>query len=272
MPRFLIIALSMGALFLSPVMGQTLGAVEQRLAKIESTLEKVERRQGKVRDNASKPLEPSLPSVALLEEFTSRLAALERLVAEQVASGEQGQRTTSLGLDELARLKGDTEQRLEAIEEKLTVLAVFENAAQPIAAMAEAKLRTPDDRYLEALGFAEKKDWIKAEFAFDTFIATYPEHLRVGEARYWLGRSFQGQGKMAQAGQVFLNVFEKYPSAAFTLENLFALAQTLTDIGPENKEQSCAVYDQIETISKNQLNDSQRSILLDRRISLNCAT
>ena len=269
MARFLFAAVLTGALVSSPSFGQTLGAVEQRLEKIESTLAKVERRVGKVREEAPKnPIAPV--SAPLTNDLIARLASLERLVSEMVADGEQDQRALTLAIDQLTRVKADTEQRLEAIEQQTRLLSEVKQAGVAVAPAAEAKILTADERYLEALGFAEKKEWTKAEFAFDTFIAANPAHSRINEARFWLGKSFQGQGKAAQAGQVFLELFEKYPDASFAVENLFALAQSLTDLGPETADQACAVYDQIDSVAKNRLTDVQRSTVLDGRLLLKC--
>lgn len=269
MRRFLATALLAGAMASSPSFGQTLGAIEQRVQKIESALVKVERRVGKVRDDEPKKPQASVPA-SLTNDLITRLASLERLVSEMVADGEQDQRALSLAIDQLNRVKADTERRLETIEQKTSLLSEAKQALAPVAPVGEPKMLTADDRYLEALGFAEKKEWAKAEFAFDTFIASNPTHPRVIEARYWLGRAFQGQGKAAQAGQIFLELFEKYPEASFAVENLFALAQSLSDLGPESVDQACAVYDQIDEVAKSTLTVAQRGLLLDRRILLKC--
>lgn len=47
-------------------------------------------------------------------------------------------------------------------------------------------------------------------------------------------------------------------------------AVALTAIGPENTEQACDVYSEIEVTHRNNLSVQKRSQLLDRRLSLKC--
>lgn len=256
---------------------QTLGAVENRINRLEQSVEKLERKTRKLRDEvpaSTSPVPLAAPpaSGSLVIELNNRIEALERLVAGMVASDEQDRRAVAAGLDQLQRLKGDAELRLDGVEQQLVKLAAAAEAEKAAPPPPAPKALTADDRYLEALDFAERKEWSKAEFAFDTFIAANPGHSRLLEARYWLGRSFQGQGKTAQAAQIFLELFEKQPAAAFALDNLFALAQALVDLGPENTEQACAVYDQIEEGFKDKLGADRRNALLDQRIKLRCPT
>lgn len=275
MRRCLVLWAPLTIMISTATQAQTLGVVEQRLDRLEQAVRKIERKTGKLREADSTPQgetpqKPNNPT--LLLELNSRLQKLEQMFASQTSASELERRAVAGGLDQLQRFKGDAEQRLDGMDQLLSKLAALVEAAKqaPPPSQPSAKVMTAEDRYLEALGYAERREWTKAEFAFDTFIAANPAHARVSEARYWLGRSFYGQGKVAQAAQIFLDLFEKQPSAPFALDNLFALGQSLVDLGPENAEQACAVYDQIESGFKDKLSTEQRNILLDIRVKTKC--
>lgn len=250
---------------------QTLGAVEQRIARLEQSVRALQSqridRHGEHQPSSNQVPTSSAPQEALVS-LASRLANLEQQLSGFVAAQEQDRRALTAQIDRLERLKGDAESRLEGLEQQVTALA---NAPKPAPVeAAPAKVQSPDDRYLEALGFAERSEWTKAEFAFDTFIANNPAHPRLIEARYWLGRSFLGQAKAAQAAQVFLELFEKHPDASIAVDNLFSLAEALAALGPENSAQVCAVYDQIETGYAAKLATTERNRILDQRVKQNC--
>ncbi len=255
----------------STARAQTLGAVEQRIGRLEQSVRQLERRGGKAM------AEPAVHAAALPPEnvqasavvaLNERLGALERMVAGLIAGQEQDRRNLTVGLDQLQRLKGDSEARLEAMEQQVAALA---NAPKPEPVTTPAaRTLTADDRFLEALDFASKGEWLKAEFAFDTFIANNPQHPRIIEARYWLGRSLLGEGKAAPAAQAFLELFEKHPDAPIALDNLFSLADALIALGPDSAAQACDVYGQIEGDFAAKLTAVQREQILDRRVKLNC--
>lgn len=269
----LAIALAFGTISLSSAKlnAQTLGVVEQRIARLEQSV-RVLQSQHNDRHGEQPPSPNPMPTASLPQEalvaLANRLSNLEQQMSGLVAAEEQDRRVLTAQTDRLERLKGDVESRLEGLEQQVTVLA---SAPKPAPVEAPpAKAQSPDDRYLEALGFAERNEWTKAEFAFDTFIANNPSHPRIIEARYWLGRSFLGQAKAAQAAQIFLELFEKHPDAAIAVENLFALAEALQALGPENLAQACAVYDQIEAGYATKLGANDRNRLLDQRVKQGC--
>lgn len=253
---------------------QTLGAVEQRINRLEQAVRDIERqRGGRTALSAAPVFAPAaaggVPEGALVD-LNGRLASLERLVATLVAGQELDRRSLSAGIEQLQRLKGDVEARLETVEQQVAAVAAAPRPAPVAAPAPPPRALTPDDRFIEALGFAEKAEWTKAEFAFDTFIANNPGHARIVEARYWLGRSFLGAGKPAQAAQEFLDLFEKHPDAPVALDNLFALVDALVAIGGDSVPEACTVYGQIEDSFKETLSADQRNTMLEKRLALGC--
>jgi TolA-binding protein len=257
-----------GALLANVAQAQTLGVVEQRLDNLEKAvrhIQKSETRRKLPRSSA----EGSAPGDVSLQ-LDRRLGALERAVASLVSTQERDHRELVAGVEQLQRMKGDVESRLDAVESQARTVSV--PVPQPVAAISEPVVMplNADGRLQQAMDYVTHEDWAKAEFALDTFLANYPSDTRLAEARYQLGRAFQGQGKHAQAAQVFLDVYEKYPDAPFIVEDLLALGQALAALGPENTQQACDVYDEIDAIRGTALSVDQRSRLLDQRLALKC--
>lgn len=216
-----------------------------------------------------------------LLRLSDRIAALERLVSQLVARQDEGQRSAAQLASEFARFKADAEARIEAIELEAATVATTP-APAPALAPAEAITISPSseapaaavpgpvDRFEQGLAFAGRQDWSQSELAFDTFIANNPEDERIPVARYQLGLAYLGQEQPAQAARIFLDLFQTGAGAAFGADNLFALARALQELDPENTEQLCPVYSEIETSYGEALTPDQREMLLDRRLAGDC--
>jgi TolA-binding protein len=239
-----------------------------------------------VRLTPSAAVNPQLGDELL--RLSDRIASLERLVSQLVARQDEGQRSAAQLASEFARFKTDVESRVDAIELQAasasalvsarastststsTVVMAVPYADEVPSAVAVAVVPAPVDRFSQGLAFAVRQDWSQAELAFDTFIANNPGDERVPAARYQLGLAYLSQNQPAQAARMFLDLFETGAAAAFGADNLFALARALQALDPENAEQFCTVYSEIETSYGEALTPGQREILLDRRLAGAC--
>lgn len=250
-----------------PVHAQTLGAVEQRLDRLEKDVRLLSRKGGTGADESVM----ASPSDLILQ-VDARLAAIERALAALVSAREQDHRELEALQQQFRRVSGDVESRIASLEKRTDappqVIAAAPTTVAPIAPATEAG---PDERFGQAMTFLARKDWPKAEFAFDSFATSYPSDDRTPEARFRLGQSFEGQGKHAQAAQIFLDLYQKYPDAPFALDNLFALAAALAGLGPDSTAQACSVYGEIEAVWGTRLTVPDRARLLDGRLALQCA-
>lgn len=266
--RFAAMVLAVWSLPLAGVaQAQSLSSIEQRLQRVEQTMRGL---QGD-RSPAVKPAPPTAAPLDALLQLDRRLTALERALSGLVSTQEQDHRALAASLAQMQALKGDIESRLDAVERQAAAVPGV-STVPPSAPVSPVEVPpTADERFRQAMAYAEAQDWQKSELAFDSFAASWPSDPRVHEARYQLGRAFQGQGKHAQAAQIFLDLYEKAPQAPFALANLFALAEALTGMGPDNSVQACDVYAEIEAVHGSTLTIEQRSRLLDRRLALKCA-
>lgn len=257
-----VVALISGSTLPSFAAAQTLGAVEQRLDHLEKAVRQIER------DQASRRTRSANADDAYLR-LDRRLEILERAITGLVSTQERGQSELASAVEQLQRMKRDVEFRLDAVENRPVPAPASQPtivAVEPVTNMLDA-----DGRFEQAMTFAERREWSNAEFAFDTFIASYPSDERIAIARYQLGRALQAQGKNPQGAQIFLDLYQKYPDAPFALDNLFALGAALSDMGPNSAQQACDVYGEIETVHGSDLSVAQRSQLLDRRLALHCS-
>ena len=247
---------------------QSLGAIEQRLRKVEQTVETL--KAGNAPEGIG-AVSGQPVSIDALLQLDRRIAAVERALSSLTSAQELDHRALTDALAELRTMKGDIEARLDALESAPAVPPnLSASAVQAPPSSPVVRQPSVDDRFQEAMQYAERQDWPRAELAFDSFVATWPSDPRAAEARYQLGRAFQGQGKHAQAAQLFLELYEKSPDAPFIIDDLLALAQALIDIGPANTAQACDVYSEIETTHDAALTLEQRSLLLDHRLALKC--
>ncbi|MEO7468795.1 MAG: tetratricopeptide repeat protein [Sphingobium limneticum] len=241
---------------------QTLGVVEQRLDR----LEKVTRQLQRETDTSARS---SNSRDEVYFQLDRRLGAVERTVASLVSAQERDHRELASTVEQFQRMKRDVEARLDSVESQAPSVPVTQTA-NAIPEKPRAPLDA-DARFKQAMGYAVAEDWVQAEFAFDTFIASYPSDARIPEGRYQLGRAFHGQGKYAQAAQTFLDLYQNHPDAPFAVPNLFALGGALAAMGPTSSQQACDVYGEIEAAHGSDLSLDQRSRLLDRRLLLKCS-
>lgn len=260
-PALLLIGIS--ALSLAHVAhAQTLGVVEQRLDRLEKITRQLQR-------EADRGARSSNSRDDVYLQLDRRLGALERAISSLVSARERDHRNLAIAIEQLQRMKGDVEARLDAVESQPPPASTPQRAS--IKSAPGPMPLDADGLFKQAMDYAAHEGWTQAEFAFDTFITSYPTDNRIPEARYQLGRAFQGQGKNPQAAQIFLDLYEKYPGAPFAIANLFALGEALAAMGPESSEQACNVYGELEAIHGTELSVDQRSRLLDRRLSLECS-
>jgi len=266
----------------APVSGQTLGAVEQRLSKLENSLQSVERKLGKKGAPVSEPSLPApipQPSSVLIDEFSRRLDALDRQVALMVSQGEEIGFAARRSGEDQAKHKADTEFRLLAVEEQLAAMAAsmktlqgrrVAEAADIDGSSTSVAADTVETDFAAARAFADAGEWNKAEFAFSAFLTSHGSHPRAPQARYWQGQSFLAQGKAGQAAKAFLDVFQTWPKDPIVLDSLFSLGAALLKMEPSNPVQACAVFDQIDDLFGTALSPAQGKLLLGGRVEADC--
>ncbi len=98
--------------------------------------------------------------------------------------------------------------------------------------------------YEYAYSFIKNGDFEKAENAFAKFIADYPDHKLVANAKYWYGETFYVRGSYEKAARVFAEGYQKFPNSTKAASNLLKLGMALKGMG--KNDDACVAYKQLK--------------------------
>ena len=235
--------------------------------------------KGRPADTAGFSDEPAATqsSVATLDQ---RLDALEKQMADLLRSSEEnGHRLQTLESD-TAKARAGQEQRLSALEQKISEAATAaaappaatEPAAEPkakpvkvsskpkgvggpapaeVAASEATASATPatdpgEDAYSQGFRQWEGGQYDQAIATLKAFVAAYPKHHRVSYANNLIGRALLDKGDARQAAQVFLANYRGNPSGERAPDSLFYLGQAVMKLGQAG--QACKAYAELDAV------------------------
>jgi tol-pal system protein YbgF len=255
---------------------------EQRLDRLERAVNQVQRQvfpKGRPADTAGFSDEPAATqsSVATLNQ---RLDALERQTADMLRQSEEnGHRLQTIESD-LAKARADQEQRLSALEQRMSEAAAVTSSPQtlepnvetkpaptkskptkisappkadagpsPMSGSAEAAMPAGDpgeDAYTQGFHLWEAGQYDQAIAQLKAFVAAYPKHRRASYANNLVGRSLLTKGDAQGAAQVFLANYRANPSGERAPDSLLYLGQALVQLGQPG--QACKAYQEIDAV------------------------
>lgn len=200
----------------------------------------------------------------------------------QIGGGVDNSQTASMELrlnqieDQLRRLTGMIEEnsyRVRQVEEKMGQAPSAANTinppsiqAQPLApsinngAASDALVvdnapyqlgtlnqntqsETPAGLYDRAFSFLRNDDYASAQSSFESFIAQYPDHSLVENAKYWLGETFYARGDYQSASRSFARAFKDHPEGSKAPDVLLKLAMSLK--GQNMNEEACLTLSEV---------------------------
>ena len=257
---------------------------EQRLERLERQVQQVQRQvfpKGRPADTAGFADDPAATQSSVVN-LNQRLDALERQVADLVRQSEEnGNRLRNLETG-IGQLKSDQEQRITAIEQKLSETATAPPAASPeslppTTTPAKPKAttsKTPpkktaeaesggadsgastetaaaagdpaEDAYSQGFHLWQDGQYDQAITALKAFAAAYPKHRRVSYANNLIGRSLMSEGKTRDAANVFLANYRGNPGGERAADSLYYLGQAAMQLG--QPAQACKVYAEFDAI------------------------
>lgn len=97
--------------------------------------------------------------------------------------------------------------------------------------------------YENAFALLKNAQYEQAEQEFNSFIARYPDHILISNAKYWLGEAYYARGKYDDAARVFAEGYQQYPKGPKAADNLLKLAMALSGSG--NNEDACVALGQL---------------------------
>jgi len=252
---------------------------EQRLERLERQLQQVQRQvfpRGRPADTAGFAGEPAATqsSVVTLDQ---RLDSVERQMADILRQSEEnGNRLRTLESD-LAKARSDQDQRLAALEQRVSDAAAAAAAATPVVtpspapassapkpapskpktdtgsaagpggpAAAAAESDAGEDAYSEGFRQWESGEYDQAIATLRSFTSTYPRHRRTSYARNLIGRAQLDKGDARSAAATLLANYRTDPDGARAQDSLYFLGQALMKLGQPG--QACKVYSELESV------------------------
>jgi len=256
---------------------------EQRLDRLERQVQQVQRQvfpKGRPADTAGFSDEPAATqsSVATLDQ---RLDALERQMADILRQSEENGHTLQSLQADLAKVRGDQDQRIGALEQRMneaaaaaavvptvetpapvtTKPATIKPATKPVTPKKgeTATATTPaeggptlpasdpaEDAYSQGFHQWEAGQYDQAISTLKSFTAAYPKHRRVSYANNLIGRALLDKGDARGAANTLLANYRSNPAGERAPDSLFYLGQALMQLGQPS--QACKAYQELDAV------------------------
>jgi tol-pal system protein YbgF len=250
--------------------------VEKRVGRLESEMRAVQRKVFPGSDGRYFEPEITAPVAAAPEsignqanapliDLSQRVGALEQQLRTMTGQVEASQYKLRLLEEAQAKLSGDVEFRLNALEGNgpaaapgardqaagagAPELPPFSSPRASSPAKAEAPPKpaaSPEAAWKPAYAKALAKDWPSTETAMTDFIAAYPKATRLPQAQYWLGRSHAERKQHAEAARSFLELYKTAPASDRAPDALLGLATALD--GLKKPKDACRVLGELDSV------------------------
>ncbi len=257
---------------------------EQRIDRLERQVQQMQRQvfpKGRPADTSGFSDDPAATqsSVVTLDQ---RLDAVEKQMADILRQGEEnGNRLRTLESG-LGQLKSDQDQRITALEQRLSEAATPPPVQAPEttvpATAAPVKTKPPlpkepaakagttpaatggpaaaaatpavtdegEDAYSEGFRLWEAGQYDQSIAALRAFTAAYPKHRRVSYANNLIGRALLDKGEPRAAADALLANYRRNPGGERAPDSLFYLGQALMKLGQPG--QACKAYEELDAV------------------------
>lgn len=234
------------------------------------------------------------PATNLLTDLTQRVDTLERQQKALTGQIEELQFKQRQLEQALAKFRGDTEFRLDAIEKggasspapapaSAPSAAVSPPAAvppsspvaKPSSAAAKPATTSPaavpanaEEAYRSAMRQWTSKNYPAAQQEMEAFVKAYPKDQRASNAQFWAGRALMEQGQPAQAAKSFLAGYQAYPRGERAPNSLLWLGKAL--VAMKQPKAACQALDQLATAYPDKLTGQLKTDSDAARKQANC--
>lgn len=268
---------------------------EQRLERLEKQVQQVQRQvfpKGRPADTAGFADDPAASQSSVIS-LDQRLDALERQLADILRQSEEnGNRLRTIESDN-ARNRSEQQQRLQAIEQRLSEAATVSPAAAapvesavptsarprptttaPATAVAGQPLGAApgdpaEDAYTEGFRLFEQGRYDSAITSLRAFTSAYPRHRRVSFANNLIGRALLDKGEPRAAAEALLANYRNLPSGERAADSLYYLGQAQMKLGQPG--QACRAYSEAEAIYGARMRAELKKLLADAKTQASCS-
>jgi len=257
---------------------------EQRIDRLEKQIQQVQRQvfpKGRPANTAGFADDPAATQSSVVN-LDQRLDALEKQVSDLIRQSEENGnrlRTIETGI---GQLKTDQDQRIAAIEQRLSEAPPPASTASEVAPVTTAPAKgkpatskTPpkktaetepapaaggpaatdtaatatdpgEEAYSQGFRLWQAGQYDQAIEALKAFTAAYPKHRRVSYANNLIGRSLLSKGENRDAAAIFLANYRGNPGGERAADSLYYLGQAAMQLGQPG--QACKVYAEFDAI------------------------
>jgi len=280
---------------------------EQRIDRLEKQVQQMQRQvfpKGRPADTAGFADDPAATQSSVMT-LDQRLNALERQMADLVRSSEEnGNRLRGLETG-LGQLKTDQDQRISAIEQRLTetqpapvqspepaALATTPPKGKPSttkptttkpatppkttadAATGGPVLATPavdegEDAYTQGFHQWEAGQYDQAISTLKAFTSAYPRHRRVSYANNLIGRALLDKGDTRAAATALLANYRSNPGGERAPDSLYYLGQALMKLG--QPAQACKAYAELDAVYGAKVRPDLQKLETDAKTQAQCS-
>lgn len=200
----------------------------------------------------------------LVEDIDFRLAAIERALAEAMTTARQRTAATrpETGAPTSGAAGAGAASQAPGPSDRAGVLGTLPVGGAPAAGSAAGAASpapersrsllpegTPKERYdfafgLLRAGLARPEDLVRAERAFEEFLASHGDHQLADNARYWLGESHYARKDYNRAVAAFVEGYRVSPAGAKAPHNLLKLGMSLSHLG--RRDEACATFQELD--------------------------
>ncbi len=109
---------------------------------------------------------------------------------------------------------------------------------------AVSSLDAAPKAYEHAYSFIKSRDFARAESEFAKFMADFPDHPLVSNAKYWYGETFYVRKDYEKAARIFAEGYQQFPKGPKAASNLLKLGMALSGMG--KTDDACIAYKQLK--------------------------
>lgn len=283
---------------------------EQRIDRLERQVNEMQRRvypKGKPADTAGFADDPAATQSSVIT-LDQRLDALEHQMADMLRQSEEnGNRLRSIESN-MGQLKSDEDQRIQALEQRMTAAEAAPSAAAPTetpsapaattkptttkprpktspqptktaeatppaGADADAASASPtdpgEDAYSQGFHQWEAGQYDDAINTLKSFVAAYPKHKRVSFANNLIGRAQLDKGDARAAANTLLSNYRTDPGGERAPDSLYYLGQALMKLG--QPAQACKAYGELDAVYGAKVRPDLKKLETDAKTQANCA-
>jgi TolA-binding protein len=277
---------------------------EQRLERLEKQVQQVQRQvfpKGRPADTAGFSDDPAATQSSVVS-LDQRLDALERQVADLVRQSEENGNRLRNVESGIGQLKTDQDQRIGALEQRMSEAAAAPPVQAPEAGVppaappqrtkpkpstskTSADVAVPtqgpasaaaapagdpgEDAYTAGFHQWEDGQYDQAIATLKSFTATYPRHRRVSYANNLIGRALLDKGDARGAAAALLANYRNNPGGERAQDSLYYLGQALMKLGQPG--QACKAYAELDAVYGAKVRPDLKKLENDAKSQAQCS-